>query len=157
MLNIIKKLLNYIIVGGIATIVDYSIFYICIYNLTINTSIAILIASLIGCEANYLASSVAYPKQNISVIKSFLRHHQSMLLALTANITTMFILAKMHPISHLMISQFIVETFNISYLFLCKMIATTLSFLINFIFISFYAFNGKISIRKIFKNFIFSQ
>ena len=154
MVFILKKLYIYILVGGFATIIDYISFYICIHKMSMSTSYAIIISILIGTEAHYFASRTAYPRQGITIFKSFIRHHQSILISLIANISIQFIFINYMIISHFSIIKFVLDTSHLSYLFFCKIIATGASFFINFIFINFYVFNGEVSIRNLIKQLI---
>ena len=113
----IKQLFLYLIVGGIATVVEWALFYIFFNFLDINYLIATALAFIFSTFANWLAGKVLLFKEWNNILSEIIKIYATSIAGLLFNLVLMWIMVEQLGI-HEMLS---------------KMIATGIVFMWNFL------------------------
>ena len=121
-----SELLLYMLVGGIATLIDTSIFGMLVYYFFYDYRYAMIYAFIVGVFINFiLCDAYIFDRGDNSFINACLRHYGANLTGLALNQLGMIIL---------------VTFFHFQHLILGRMIVAACTFIINFLLIKWFVF-----------------
>lgn len=125
---------RYIFAGGLAAIVDIGIFMLLAKIFFIDYRIAVFFSFTLGTITNFfLSNSFIFDRKELPLWIAGLRHYLSSTGGLLTNEAVLIIL---------------IGIIKYDNLFLSKLAATGIAFLVNFSLIKYFAFNSKIRLSK---------
>ena len=92
--EVIKQFLQYVIVGGIATIVEWVVFYLLNTTCSINYMLATALAFLVSTFANWLAGRLIMFKKQEGVLKELGKIYLTSIAGLLFNLIIMWLLVE---------------------------------------------------------------
>jgi len=93
--NLVTKFqfIRYLIVGGISTLIDWSVFYTGTYILSIHYQISLVIAFFLGCTANYTLNKIfTFKCKSKKIAKQTSVYGAAAIISLLLSASIMFVL-----------------------------------------------------------------
>lgn len=123
------QLLQYMLIGGVSTGLDVTIFTCLIYYYLFTYVLALSCAFITGVFVNFILCDIfVFNRTNHSFIASCLRHYGANLTGFVLNQLGMIIL---------------ISFLNISCVVIARIIVATCTFIINFTLIKYFVFEGR--------------